>query len=113
MCCALRAVRRARLLQGRRPPRRSDPTIEFHEQDNLALASLGADDQAGQTAAAAGGGSGSENVPPPPADFIYDNSAYNNLRQAAVFPVRHACTVIRITVYYASLHVSSLHQELN
>eukprot|EP01046_Picozoa_sp_COSAG06_P106635 COSAG06_NODE_52925_length_303_cov_0.573529_1_plen_74_part_01 len=52
MRCALRAVRRARLLQGRRPPRRSDPTIEFHEQDNLALASLGADDQAGSTNAA-------------------------------------------------------------
>ena len=99
MCCALRAVRRARLLQGRRPPRRSDPTIEFHEQDNLALASLGADDQAGQTAAAAGGGSGSENVPPPPADFIYDNSAYNNLRQAAVFPVRHSYSNAHYTMH--------------
>lgn len=60
-----------------RPPRRGDPTIEFHEQDNLAL----------------------ESIPlHPPSDFIYDNSCYNNMRQATVFPgalrqyvIRHSC----------------------
>ena len=64
--------------QGMRPPRRSDPTVEFHEQDNLALASLSSHSAADRDG----------NDPPlrPLADFVYDNSCYNNMRQAAVFP---------------------------
>ena len=45
-------------------PGRSDPTIEFHENDNLAL----------------------RRQLSPAADFVYDNSAYNNLRNPTAFP---------------------------
>ena len=47
---------------GGSPPRRK---IEFYVQDNLALEHLDAD--------------------APKADFVYDNSAYNNLRNGKVF----------------------------
>jgi len=53
-------------------PGSGDPRIEFHEQDNLALDSLWEE---------GGGGSAV-----PKADLIYDNSAYNNLRNAEAFP---------------------------
>jgi hypothetical protein len=51
--------------------RKTDPRIEFYEQDNLALAQLW------QRTPAAG---------PRHADLIYDNSAYNNLRNRNAFP---------------------------
>lgn len=43
------------------------PTIEYYTQDNLALLDLNLDSEKR-------------------ADFVYDNSAYHNLRSTAAFP---------------------------
>ena len=78
--------------QGMRPPRRSDPTIEFHEQDNLALESLGSHfgtsvtDGFGTEPDSTAAGDAATGSLYPPADFIYDNSCYNNMRQVMLFP---------------------------
>ena len=75
-----------------RPPRRSDPTIEFHEQDNLALESLGSHfttsvtDGVGTGPSSAAARDAAAGSLYPPADFIYDNSCYNNMRQVMLFP---------------------------
>lgn len=86
--------------QGLTPPRRSDPTVEFHEQDNQALSSL--ETLASAPEASLWDDAAAAISPRPPADFIYDNSCYNNMRQAALFPGALARCVVPCSCHVCS-----------